>query len=149
MPCGPFELTLRDWARRDPAVRNVVREVDDARVELATKLYLELGLSLSEARDYAHAHMAYVIGDRMSKSGDDAHELQRRRSNSPNARTTTCAMEYAPRYWLDVRAHPSLQDTHFSSRSTHAPDLNSRAGQTGSRDDRVLKLQRNFNYMRV
>lgn len=79
VPGGPFELTLRDWARRDPAVRKVVLEVDGAREELATKLYLELGLSLSEARDYAHAHMAYVIGDRMSKSGDDAQDLRRRR----------------------------------------------------------------------
>jgi AcrR family transcriptional regulator len=33
VPGGPFEITLRDWARRDPKVAKVVRAVDQSRPE--------------------------------------------------------------------------------------------------------------------
>jgi AcrR family transcriptional regulator len=79
VPGGPFELTLRDWARRDPAVMKVVVEVDRAREAIVTDLYLAMGLEKSVARDYAHAHMAYVIGDRMTSPSTDLIELKRRR----------------------------------------------------------------------
>lgn len=79
VPGGPFELSLRDWARRDAKVRKIVNEVDEARVHLLVDLYGQLGLSATQARDYAHAHMAFVIGDRMTSVDDDPQELRRRR----------------------------------------------------------------------
>ena len=79
VPGGPFELTLRDWARRDAVVMRIVQDVDTAREVIVTDLYRAIGLDEPAARDYAHAHMAYVIGDRMTNPGNDPQELRRRR----------------------------------------------------------------------
>ena len=62
VPGGPFEMTLRDWARRDPKVAAVVRDVDADRIAFAAQLYREAGLSESDAEDYAEA--AHGVRDR-------------------------------------------------------------------------------------
>jgi AcrR family transcriptional regulator len=79
VPGGPFELTLRDWARRDPHVSKVVREVDDARTAFVTDLYKDAGLDDDTAQDYAIAQMAFVIGGRSVFSGENPAQLERRR----------------------------------------------------------------------
>jgi AcrR family transcriptional regulator len=80
VPGGPFEITLRDWARRDPKVAEVVRYVDAARIAFAEQLYREAGLSEADAQDYAEAHMAVVIGIRMTLAdSENRDEIKRRR----------------------------------------------------------------------
>jgi AcrR family transcriptional regulator len=80
VPGGPFEITLRDWARRDPKVAEVVRSVDAARIAFAEQLYREAGLSEADAQDYAEAHMAVVIGIRMTLAdSENRDEIKRRR----------------------------------------------------------------------
>ena len=80
VPGGPFEMTLRDWARRDPKVDGVIRAVDADRIAFAAQLYREAGLSEEEAQDYAEAHMAVVIGIRMTLADSgDRDEIKRRR----------------------------------------------------------------------
>jgi len=79
VPGGPFEMTLRDWARRDQKVADVVRTVDAERIAFAVQLYREAGLSEADAQDYAEAHMAVVIGIRMTMVGNDRDEIRRRR----------------------------------------------------------------------
>jgi AcrR family transcriptional regulator len=65
VPGGPFELTLRDWARRDPKVDAVVKEVDSARLEFLKGLYLDAGMSNTDAEIYAFGQMSYVLGGRL------------------------------------------------------------------------------------
>jgi AcrR family transcriptional regulator len=79
VPGGPFELTLRDWARRDGKVAEIVREVDNARTDFARLLYRDAGLSEADAQDFAELHMAFVIGQRMTLATGDRDEVQRRR----------------------------------------------------------------------
>ncbi len=80
VPGGPFEITLRDWARRDARVADVVRSVDAARSAFAEQLYREAGLSETDAQDYAEAHMAVVIGIRMTLAdSENRDEINRRR----------------------------------------------------------------------
>jgi AcrR family transcriptional regulator len=80
VPGGPFEITLRDWARRDQRVAGVVRAVDEDRIAFAAQLYREAGLSDADAQDYAEAHMAVVIGIRMTLAdSDNRDEIKRRR----------------------------------------------------------------------
>lgn len=79
VPGGPFEVTLRDWARRDAKVADIVREVDKARFDFARQLYRDAGLSDADASDYAELHMAFVIGSRMTLAAGDREEVQRKR----------------------------------------------------------------------
>jgi AcrR family transcriptional regulator len=80
VPGGPFEMTLRDWARRDPMVDRVIRAVDADRIGFAAQLYREAGLNEEEAQDYAEAHMAVVIGIRMTLAdSENRDEIRRRR----------------------------------------------------------------------
>jgi AcrR family transcriptional regulator len=80
VPGGPFEMTLRDWARRDSKVAGVMRAVDASRIAFAAQLYREAGLGEDEAQDYAEAHMAVVIGIRMTLAdGENRDEIKRRR----------------------------------------------------------------------
>ena len=79
VPGGPFEVTLRDWARRDAKVALIVREVDNARFDFARQLYRDAGLSEADASDYAELHMAFVIGSRMTLAAEDREEVQRKR----------------------------------------------------------------------
>jgi AcrR family transcriptional regulator len=79
VPGGPFEMTLRDWARRDQKVAAVVREVDAERVKFLRQLYREAGLGDADAEDFAELHMAFVIGTRMMLAPSDRDEINRRR----------------------------------------------------------------------
>jgi AcrR family transcriptional regulator len=79
VPGGPFELTLRDWARRDPQVAKVVREVDEARINIVAALYREAGLDAESAQEYSMAHMSFVIGARTAFATQSPEELARRR----------------------------------------------------------------------
>lgn len=79
VPGGPFEMTLRDWARRDSKVANVVRQVDNDRIDFLRQLYRDAGLSDADADDFAEMHMAFVIGTRMTLATDDREEIKRRR----------------------------------------------------------------------
>jgi AcrR family transcriptional regulator len=80
VPGGPFEITLRDWARRDQKVASVVRAVDEDRIAFAAQLYREAGLSEADSQDYAEAHMAVVIGIRMTLvDSSNRDEIKRRR----------------------------------------------------------------------
>jgi hypothetical protein len=79
VPGGLLELTLRDWARRNPAVAKVVREVDDARVAFVAELYRDAGLDTQAAQDYAIAQMAFVIGAGTASANDGRADFARRR----------------------------------------------------------------------
>jgi len=79
VPGGPFELTLREWARRDEAVAKVVRTVDESRIGFVTELYREAGLSVAQAQEYALAQMAFVIGARTAFPNLGAAEIAKRR----------------------------------------------------------------------
>jgi AcrR family transcriptional regulator len=79
VPGGPFETTLRDWARRDSKVAGVVREVDAERVRFLRQLYREAGLDGSDVDDFAELHMAFVIGTRITVDPNDRDEINRRR----------------------------------------------------------------------
>lgn len=79
VPGGPFELSLRDWARRDKLVAKFVREVDDARVKFVTELYRAAGLDTAMARDFAEAQMAFVIGSQMTTRHRNASEFAKYR----------------------------------------------------------------------
>ena len=79
VPGGPFEVTLRDWARRDAKVAEIIREVDKARFDFAKQLYRDAGLSEADALDYAEMHMAFVIGSRMTLAAGDREEVRRKR----------------------------------------------------------------------
>jgi len=79
VPGGPFELTLRDWARRDSKVAKVIGLVDDARIAFVTDLYEKAGLDSQMARDYAIAQMAYVIGGKTAFANETPAELAHRR----------------------------------------------------------------------
>jgi AcrR family transcriptional regulator len=78
VPGGPFELTLRDWARRNPEVQKVIEEVDAERVAFLVRLYSEAGLSLNRAKDSALAHMALTIGLRMVLFDGSQDNLEQR-----------------------------------------------------------------------
>ena len=77
VPGGPFELTLRDWARRDSRVAQLVREVNEARVNFVEELYRQAGLDTETARDYAEAHLAFVIGARTASPSATRAEIGR------------------------------------------------------------------------
>lgn len=79
VPGGPFELTLRDWARRDATVAKVVREVDESRIRFVAELYQDAGLSPAKAEEYALAQMAFVIGARTAFPNVTRAEIIRRR----------------------------------------------------------------------
>jgi AcrR family transcriptional regulator len=78
VPGGPLELTLRDWARRDPRVDEIVRQVDAQRLDIVKNLYLDAGLGEERAAAHALLHMTYVIGGRSMLFDADPAELERR-----------------------------------------------------------------------
>lgn len=79
VPGGPLETTLRDWARRDPKVAGVVREVDAERVRFLHQLYREAGLQDSDVEDFAELNIAFTIGTRLTVDPNDRDEIKRRR----------------------------------------------------------------------
>jgi AcrR family transcriptional regulator len=78
VPGGPLELTLRDWARRDRRVDEVVRQVDAERIAILTGLYRDLGLPQREAESHAFAYMSYLVGGRSMLFSADQREIERR-----------------------------------------------------------------------
>jgi AcrR family transcriptional regulator len=80
VPGGPFELTLRDWARRDSRVAKIVCEVDAERVAFLEELYCAAGLDTDRARLYAIAQMSFIIGSHTLSTdrGGGAYEQRRR-----------------------------------------------------------------------
>jgi hypothetical protein len=78
VPGGPFELTLRDWARRNAEVQKVIEEVDTERVAFLVRLYSEAGLGATRAKDSALAHMALTIGLRMVLFDGSQENLEQR-----------------------------------------------------------------------
>ena len=77
VPGGPLELALRDWARRDARVADIIREVDARRLAFLRELYKEAGLDDERAETYAFLHMSYVIGGRILLSHGTQHDLER------------------------------------------------------------------------
>ncbi len=75
---GPFEMTLRGWARRDNRVREIMHYVDNSRIAEVRSLYLEAGLDRKTADAYALLHMTFVTGGRMMLGDADAEERKRR-----------------------------------------------------------------------
>ena len=70
-------MTLRDWARRDPGIAEIIREVDARRLAFLRELYQEAGLDDERAETYAFLHMSYVIGGRILLSGGAREEMER------------------------------------------------------------------------
>jgi AcrR family transcriptional regulator len=78
VPGGPLELSLRDWARRDPRVDEIVMRVDADRLRILRNLYLESGLTSDEADAQALLHMTYVVGGRMMLFDGEVSTLEKR-----------------------------------------------------------------------
>ena len=78
VPGGPFELTLRDWARRDERVDGIVRQVDSERLGIVKNLYLDAGLAEDQAEAHALLHMTFVVGGRTMLFDADPAEIERR-----------------------------------------------------------------------
>ncbi len=78
VPGGPLEISLRDWARRDPRVREVVADVDAQRLAFAARLYRDAGLNAAQAEEAAIAHLAVTIGLRMLPYDGTREDMERR-----------------------------------------------------------------------
>jgi AcrR family transcriptional regulator len=78
VPGGPFELSVRDYSRRDPRVADIIREVDESRIALLQSLYEAAGVETELAESYAFAHMAYVIGSRSLLFEGTREDINRR-----------------------------------------------------------------------
>jgi AcrR family transcriptional regulator len=78
VPGGPFELSLRDWARRDSRVAKIVMGVDAERLRIVKSLYLEMGLTADQAEAQALLHMTYVVGGRMMLFDGNRSTVERR-----------------------------------------------------------------------
>ena len=76
VPGGPLEMTLRDWARRDARINEIVREVDQRRLVFLEELYKEAGSAAAEARSLAVLHMSYVVGCRILLSGHGRQDYE-------------------------------------------------------------------------
>ncbi|MCB1907978.1 MAG: TetR/AcrR family transcriptional regulator [Rhodocyclaceae bacterium] len=57
-----IELAVREWAKRDSAVADVVREVDSKRLEHARNLFVACGATTREATSRCILLYAYVFG---------------------------------------------------------------------------------------
>ncbi|MDP8983805.1 MAG: TetR/AcrR family transcriptional regulator [Pseudomonadota bacterium] len=78
VPGGPLELSLRDWARRDARVNEIVASVDAERLRILKKLYLAAGLTDERADAQALLHMTYVVGGRMMLFDGNVSTLEKR-----------------------------------------------------------------------
>lgn len=65
-----IELAIRDWARRDPAARKIVEEVDTARLNCARDLFIAGGIPRDEASTRSVLLYAYVFGVSMMNCGN-------------------------------------------------------------------------------
>lgn len=57
-----IELAVRDWARRDPAAAQTIRQVDSTRLDTAAKLFAAGGVPPEQARSHSLLLYAYVFG---------------------------------------------------------------------------------------
>jgi AcrR family transcriptional regulator len=78
VPGGPLELSLRDWARRDPRVDKIVMRVDAERLRILKNLYLEVGLTEENADAHALLHMSFVVGGRMMLFDGEVATVEKR-----------------------------------------------------------------------
>ncbi len=78
VPGGPFELSLRDWARRDSRVAKIVMGVDAERLRIVKSLYREIGLAEDQAEAHALLHMTFVVGGRMMLFDGNRSTIDRR-----------------------------------------------------------------------
>ncbi len=78
VPGGPFELSLRDWARRDARVAKIVMGVDAERLRIVRNLYLDMGLTADQADAQALMHMTFVVGGRMMLFDGSRSTVERR-----------------------------------------------------------------------
>lgn len=79
VPGGPFEMTLRGWARRNARVREIIRHVDASRIANVQSLYLEAGIDRERASAYAVIHMTFVTASRMMLANASRADLDRSR----------------------------------------------------------------------
>lgn len=79
VPGGPFEMTLRGWARRNARVREIIRHVDASRIANVQSLYLEAGIDRERAFAYAVIHMTFLTASRMMLAHGSRVELDRSR----------------------------------------------------------------------
>jgi AcrR family transcriptional regulator len=47
---GQYDLAVRAWARHEPSIKPIVREVDNIRLKASNELFLEMGFDEAEAR---------------------------------------------------------------------------------------------------
>jgi len=78
VPGGPLELSLRDWARRDPRVAETVTRVDADRLRILKNLYVQSGLTEEDADAQALLHMTFVIGGRMMLFDGEVGTVEKR-----------------------------------------------------------------------
>ena len=74
-----IELAVREWAKRDSEVADIVREVDTRRLEFSRDLFLACGVPLREAKSRCMLLYAYVFGISLmicDQFAPDADELK-------------------------------------------------------------------------
>jgi AcrR family transcriptional regulator len=74
-----IELAMRDWARRDPAARQAVDDVDAHRISYTALCFSALGHPIKQARARACALYAYTVGLSLL-AGQGTDEQQRERN---------------------------------------------------------------------
>lgn len=79
IPGGPFEMTLRGWARRNVRVREIMQHVDASRIADVQSLYLEAGINRELSAAFALIHMTFVTGSGMMLVDAGSEEILRRK----------------------------------------------------------------------
>ena len=68
----PIDLAIRDWARRDPAVAERLRRVDDARMDYLRRLFAELCADEEDVEARAMLAFTLLIGNHFMAAGHGA-----------------------------------------------------------------------------
>lgn len=79
VPGGPIEHALREWARSSEIARRTLAEVDNERLAVIAKIYVDLGMSPPRAKAAALLALSHLIGVNVihSEVGRQATRLQR------------------------------------------------------------------------
>jgi AcrR family transcriptional regulator len=73
------ELAIRAWARRDPAARQVVDQVDAQRLSYIAQCFSAMGMSIAEARTRAFLLYGYELSESLlSNQGTESEKVSRR-----------------------------------------------------------------------
>lgn len=72
----PVDLAIRDWARRDPAVAERLRRVDNRRMEYLRTLFGMLGASESEAEARSVLAFSLMIGHHFMAADHGDHSQE-------------------------------------------------------------------------